>query len=92
MKHELQRRQSLEDRLLAFIVSHPRRWLAWYELAEHGGQAWRSRLPQIRQRLAARGYVVEWNKQNGNDSAYMLRERPLARSADQVIEQVGLFS
>ena len=91
MRAELARRQSLEDRLFAFILAHPRRWLGWKELSQHGGSAWRSRLPGIRQRLADLDLEFPWNQQTGDASAYMLREKALGRQAHEYVSQVGLF-
>jgi hypothetical protein len=91
MKAELARRQSLEDALYAYILAHPRSWLPWSALASCGGQAWRSRLPQVRARLADLDLVFVWNGRNGNASAYMLRAAPLGRDAAEQIAQVSLF-
>lgn len=89
-RSEARRRQSLEDRLMDFILAHPRRWLAWHELAAHGGQAWRSRLPVIREKLATQDLELPWNGHNGNASAYMLRPKALGPRAE-VYREASLF-
>jgi len=89
-RSEFTRRQSLEDRLMDYILAHPRRWIAWSELAAHGGQAWRSRLPAIRATLAKQDMELPWNGKNGNLSAYQLRPLALGPSAE-VYRDARLF-
>ena len=91
MNAELQRRASLEDRLYAYIVANPRRWLSARDMRPVAGDAWRSRLVQVRVRLATLGYTFDWNKKNGAAAAYMLRGAPLGRDSTQPVSQAGLF-
>lgn len=91
MKSELLRRQSLARALLAYILAHPRSWLSARDLRPVGGDAWRSRVVEVRELLNELGFTFEWNRKNGAASAYLLREKPLGRDASEPVTQVGLF-
>ncbi len=91
MRSELQRRQSLARALLAYILAHPRSWLSAKDLRPVGGDAWRSRVVEVRAMLDNMGLTFEWNRKNGAASAYRLREKPLGRDASEPVTQVGLF-
>lgn len=91
MKAEIDRRESNRARLQAFFEAHPLVWIQPKDgLEEAGGRyAWRSRLPQVRKRIAG---VVEWNGVNGSGTAYrFLPFRPLGRSAEVARNQLGLW-
>lgn len=90
MRDEFQRRQSLEDRLYEFILRNPRVWLHGRDMRPSGGDAWRSRLTNVRKRLDDLGLDFKWNKKHGIDAAYMLREKTLGPSA-HVYREASLF-
>jgi hypothetical protein len=91
MRAELERRASLEDQLYGFILAHPRVWLRACDMRPVAGDAWRSRLVQVRARLSVLGYTFDWNKRNGGAAAYRLRAQPLGRESTQPVQQQGLF-
>jgi hypothetical protein len=81
--NEHQRRQSNEDRLLAFFEAHPMVWIEPKHGLEQaaGRYAWRSRLPKVRKRIQG---VIRWNHKNGEGTAYMFTPYvPIAPPADQ---------
>ncbi len=86
MRDELLRRQSLADRLEDYVLAHPRVWLHAKDLRPVAGDAWRSRLVEVRIRLLKLDLELAWNRKNGGESAYMLRERPLGPAAHEYRE------
>lgn len=90
MRDEFQRRQSLEDRLYEFILRNPRVWIHGRDMRPVAGDAWRSRLVEVRARLDALGLEFRWNKKNGIDAAYMLTEKALGPAA-HVYREASLF-
>ena len=89
---EARRRQSLEQRLSELLQARPHVWIPMREM-HAAGDAWRSRLPQVRQRFAREQIgIVQWNRRNGGASAYMFVPYvPLGRDAGDVINQQTLF-
>ncbi len=91
MRDEFRRRLSLEDRLFHFILEHPHVWLDGRDMRPVGGDAWRSRLTNIRRRLAAQGLEFACRNKNKKDAAYLLRAVALGPLAETHREQQGLF-
>ncbi len=89
---EADRRQSLEDRVLALFRSRPLRWIAWTELAEAGGAcAWRTRISDARKVFRKEGGSVEWNKRVHASAYRYVPYVPLGRDASEYVVQPGLF-
>lgn len=93
MRAELERRASLADRLWAYFQARPYQAILASELGRTFGQAWRSRLPKVRQWAKASGGSIPWNQQNAGASAYIYRpQQALGRDASDYKVQPGLWT
>lgn len=83
VKAEIARRASIEAELEAWIRSHELgAEIFTTDLVKCFGGAVRSRLVQVRQKLAADGLAFVWNGKNGSAAAYQFRPIQLGRSAE----------
>lgn len=89
MKTELVRRETLADKLAAYLKAHEGEWIPMSTLASIGGiGGWRTRLSE----LSRGGMRIEWNGRNGSASAHRyLSYDPLARDAGVPVTQRNLF-
>lgn len=88
LRPELARRKHYAEALEAFFVARPWVWIPIAELHQVGGDAWRSRVTELRTR-PINPLAIPWNKKNGGASAYMYRPtgEALGRDAGTVIDQ-----
>ena len=89
MKAELARRETLAEKLAAYLKAHEGEWIPMSTLASIGGiGGWRTRLSE----LSRGGMRIEWNGKNGTASAHRyLSYDPIARDAATPMKQRGLF-
>ena len=91
MRAELDRRESLTDRVEAWFLAHPREWIRAIDLEPIGGrQGWRTRVSESRRRLKARGYTIENRIRKDSDglicSEYRLTWLALGRAAETFMQ------
>lgn len=89
VRSELARRETLSEKLAAYLKAHEGEWIPMSTLASIGGiGGWRTRLSE----LSRGGMHIEWNGRNGAASAHRyLSYRPLARDGAMPTKQRGLF-
>lgn len=69
MRSEIQRRQSNTEKVLAYLLAHPREWVSTATLEQLGGrQAWRSRVSDARKIVERQhGGTIENRQQHAKD-------------------------
>lgn len=92
MKTEIARQQTNTAKVWAHFQARPLQWIPARELATVAGFcAWRTRVSDARDLAKKDGGDIVWN-QKVRDSAYrFVPYVPLARSAEQIVEQKALF-